>query len=140
MRITRLLTLFASVLLALVSAAGTATAVPATATSASAPAAKAAPVASGYAAPTMVHCKLNVRSGTSSTSTLLRTLYNRNGSCPGDSGHDTIPCWIDNCGGITSGSSYTCQTGGQSYSSWLPVNHRGSRAWVAIRCGTYVIP
>ncbi|MFD4987677.1 hypothetical protein [Streptomyces sp. NPDC058374] len=137
MRLARLLSLFTAVLLALAGAAGTATAAPA---APSAPAPRAAAAASGYAAPTMVHCKLNVRSGTKSSSSVLRTLYNRNGNCPGSGGHDSVPCWLDNCGGTTSGGSYTCQSGGTSYSSWLPVKHKGARAWVAIECGTYVTP
>ncbi|UYM25964.1 hypothetical protein NQP46_32700 [Streptomyces albus] len=135
MRVARPLSLFAAVSIALAGAAGTAAAVPA----APAPAPKAAG-RSGYAAPTMLHCKLNVRSGTRSSATLLRTLHNRNGNCPGKGGHDSIPCWLNKCGGITAGGSYTCQSGGTSYKSWLPVKHKGKRAWVAIKCGTYVTP
>ncbi|MGG7608609.1 hypothetical protein ACQ5JZ_04130 [Streptomyces sp. ZG43] len=136
MRVARPLSLFAAVSIALAGAAGTSAAVPA----APAPAPKAAAAGSGYAAPTMLHCKLNVRSGTRSSVTLLRTLHNRNGNCPGKGGHDSIPCWLNKCGGITVGGSYTCQSGGTSYKSWLPVKHKGKRAWVAIKCGTYVTP
>ncbi|ESQ07466.1 hypothetical protein B590_00494 [Streptomyces sp. PVA_94-07] len=139
MRVARPLSLFAAVSIALAGAAGTAAAVPAV-PAAPAPAPKAAAAGSGYAAPTMLHCKLNVRSGTRSSATLLRTLHNRNGNCPGKSGHDSIPCWLNKCGGITAGGSYTCQSGGTSYKSWLPVKHKGKRAWVAIKCGTYVTP
>ncbi|MFD6833056.1 hypothetical protein [Streptomyces diastaticus] len=135
MRLARPLSLFAAVSIALAGAAATAAAAPA-----SARASGTAAAGSGYAAPTMLHCKLNVRSGTKSSATVLRTLYNRNGNCPGKGGHDSVPCWLNKCGGITAGGSYTCQSGGKSYKSWLPVKHNGKRAWVAVKCGTYVTP
>ncbi|MFE7676153.1 hypothetical protein ACFU5N_28590 [Streptomyces albidoflavus] len=127
MRIARPLSLLATVSIALAGAAGTATAAPAPA-----PALQAVAAGSGYAAPTMLHCKLNVCSATKSSATVLRTLRNRNGNCPGKGGHDTIPCWLNKYGGTTAG--------GKSYKSWLPVKHQGKRAWVAIKCGTYVTP
>ncbi|MET9725110.1 hypothetical protein [Streptomyces zaomyceticus] len=126
MRALRFLALISGMLLALLGAAGTATAAPA--------------AAGGYAAPTQVYCKLNVRANATTSSAIVRTLYNRNGSCAGSSGHDSIPCWISSCTGVITGSSYTCTTGGSSYNTWLPVNNGGTRAWVAIKCGTYVLP
>ncbi|MFC8914762.1 hypothetical protein ACFT5C_03235 [Streptomyces sp. NPDC057116] len=136
MRVSRLLAFFSGIVLALVGSMGTASAAPAAADTS----VRAAAAAGGYAAPTMVYCQLKVRAGATTSSSALRTLYNRNGSCPGSSGHDSIPCWLANCGGTIQGGSYTCTTGGRSYSTWLPVNHRGTRAWVAIKCGTYVLP
>ncbi|RST19093.1 hypothetical protein E2C00_32475 [Streptomyces sp. WAC05374] len=93
---------FSGIVLALVGAMGTAWAAPAAADTS----VRAAAAAGGHAAPTMVHCRLKVRAGATTSSSALRTLYNRNGSCPGSSGHDSIPCWLANCGGTIKCGTY----------------------------------
>jgi hypothetical protein len=113
------------------------------AASASPPTAAHAPRASAeltHAAPTMTYCVLNVRAAASPDGRLLHTLRNRNGGCPGNAGHDTVRCWVYDCGGQVQGGTYRCSSGSAQRSLWTPVALNGRRAWVAHHCAGYQGP
>lgn len=133
---TRSTALLAGILLVLIGPTGTAAAAPAT------PAPVSAKARGGYAAPTMLYCKLRVRKGATTSSRLLWTMHNRNGNCPGSHGYDTIKCWLHDCSGKIKGGSYACTTGGARHRTWLPVRYFSThqRVWVPIKCGNYVLP
>lgn len=135
MRTSRLLACTATMILGLAGAVSTANAASSTDTPTDRRAASFT-----HAAPTMTYCVLNVRASPSSSSTNLQTLHNRNGSCPGGSGYDTIPCWDTNCGGHVTGGTYTCSSGSAQHHTWTPVDHNGTKAWIAHACAGYQGP
>ncbi|MEU6117788.1 hypothetical protein ABZ840_24965 [Streptomyces sp. NPDC047117] len=131
---TRVTAILAGLLLALSGPVSTAEAAPS-----AAPSAKNA-AAYGHAAPTKTYCILKIRKRATASSGQLWAMHNRNGSCPGSRGYDTIRCWHSKCTGSVRGGTYRCKSGGARHATWLPVKYIHQRAWVPIKCGTYVLP